>query len=400
MEKLKVLSIAHSAVLKDMGRLRYYPLAGRDDLEVHLVVPKRWYQFGRWIDADLPDDPGIHVHVLPIWFARAPLVSWYLHVYPGLANLIDELKPDVIHLWEEPWSLVALQASLLRGAAALVLEVDQNIIKHLRFPFGWIRRHVLGDTDYILPRSADAETVVRSFGYKGPASFIEYGVDQSTFYPTTAASSQSEGLRLGYVGRIVVEKGLDDAIDALALLPVEVTLDIMGEGPHEAHLRQRIDELGLGDRVRFRGWGSAVEVADFIRAHDIMLLLTRTTGAVREQFGRVIIECQACGVPIIGSECGAIPDVTGDGGWIVPESNPEALAHCIWSILSDPRERRRRADAGRQNVLNRFTYEVIANKLEAGWREAAERSQSKTGVRSRVVEDTRLQRPAVGKSII
>lgn len=109
-ERLKILSIAHPAVSRDAGRLRYYPLGRRVDVDVHLVVPAVWHQFGRIITADPSDDPGITVHVMPIRLPKAGPMSWYLHFYPGLRRLIRELDPDVVHLWEEPWSVVAMQA--------------------------------------------------------------------------------------------------------------------------------------------------------------------------------------------------------------------------------------------------------------------------------------------------
>ena len=105
--------------------------------------------------------PGIPVHILPIWFAWGGPAHWYLHLYPGLGRRIRDLRPDVIHLWEEPWSLVALQAALLRKGAALVLEVDQNILKRLPPPFEAIRRYVLRATDHILSRRPDATAVGR-----------------------------------------------------------------------------------------------------------------------------------------------------------------------------------------------------------------------------------------------
>ena len=122
---LRVLSIAHCAVSRQMGRLRYHPLAMRPDLDVHLLAPRRWHEYGRTIDADPPDDTGISVHILPILLPRMGPMNWYLHFYPGLRRLIREIQPDVIHLWEEPWSFVALQASLLKGDAALVMEVSR-----------------------------------------------------------------------------------------------------------------------------------------------------------------------------------------------------------------------------------------------------------------------------------
>ncbi|OYU89883.1 MAG: glycosyl transferase family 1 [Bradyrhizobiaceae bacterium PARB1] len=363
---LKILSIAHPAVSRDAGRLRYYPLGRRVDVDVHLVVPAVWHQFGRIITADPSDDPGITVHVMPIRLPKAGPMSWYLHFYPGLRRLIRELDPDVVHLWEEPWSVVAMQARLLKGRAVMVMEVDQNILKRLPPPFEFIRKQVLVNTDHVLSRSPDATAVVRARGYDGPVSSIGYGVDITNFRHDVAPLLPPvvrPAFRIGYVGRLVVEKGLDDALEAMAHAKTPVTLALMGEGPHEGVLRQRVAELGLIDRVSFRGWGKPVEVARFLRSLDALILLTRTTHAVKEQFGRVITEAQACGVPVIGSTGGAIPDVTGEGGWIVPESDPDALAALIDRIAVDPSEMQRRSQAALANVMSRFTYEAVADDL-------------------------------------
>ena len=363
--RLRILSIAHPAVSRAIGRLRYHPFAERSDLDVHLLVPSVWREFGRTLHADNADDAGVTVHIAPIMLPKAGPMGWYAHFYPGLRRLIREIDPDVIHLWEEPWSIVALQARLLQGRAALVLEVDQNILKRLPPPFEMIRRHVLRHTDHILARSPDAEVVVRARGYAGPVTPIGYGVDQITFRPPTVVLGPGERheLRIGYVGRLIEEKGLDDALDAMARCTAPVSLAIMGEGPYEAKLRQRISDLGLNGRVTFRGWGVPSDVARFIGNLDALVLLTRTTRSVREQFGRVIVEAQACGVPVIGSDGGAIPDVVGHGGWIVPERNPVHLAALLDAIAADPADLQTRSEAARRNVETRFTYQAVATAL-------------------------------------
>ena len=373
---IRVLSIAHPAVSRERGRLRYYPLAARQDLDLHLVVPARWQEFGRKMIADPPNDPGLNVHVLPIRFPHAGPMSWYLHFYPGLNRLVSELRPDVIHLWEEPWSAVALQASFLKGAAALVMEVDQNILKRLPPPFEWMRRHVIRRTDFVLARSPDAAAVVQAIGYRGPVRPIGYGVDRQTFAcrrSPLATQSRTTQLRIGYVGRIVEEKGLDDALDAIARTESRVTLAIMGEGPHEGRLHRRAAALGLADRVEMRGWGQPAEVASFLHSLDVLILLTRTTASVVEQFGRVIVEAQSCGIPVIGSSCGAIPSVVGAGGWIVPERSPEKLAALLDRIANDRDTLRAKAQLAQRNVSTRFTYEVVADDLATAWTEAAAR---------------------------
>jgi glycosyltransferase involved in cell wall biosynthesis len=375
--KLRVLSIAHAAVSRPAGRLRYHPFAARNDLDVHLVVPARWHQFGRNMRADPPGDPGVTVHVLPIWFPRAGPMSWYLHVYPGLGRLIREIKPGVVHLWEEPWSLVSLQASLLKGRAALVMEVDQNILKRLPPPFEAIRRHVLRQTNFVLSRSPDATDVVRARGYRGPVGPIGYGVDQQNFWPRTEEPVRPIGtLRVGYVGRVIEEKGLDDVIEAIARAQSRVSLAVMGEGPHESALHQHAQSLGIEDRLSFQPWGPPNDVADFIRGLDILVLLTRRTKNVLEQFGRVIVEAQSCGIPVIGSSTGAIPNVVGEGGWIVPERDPTSLARLFDNLAAAPRDVRMKGQLAQQNVTTRFTYQTIAAQLAQAWIEAAQSQQS------------------------
>ena len=154
--------------------------------------------------------------------------------------------------------LTGLTGRAARVLAALVLEVDQNIVKRLPPPFEALRRFVLRRTAHVLCRSPDAAAVVRANGYTGPVSFIGYGVDQNLFHAAdTAAAAQAAGpLRIGYVGRLVVEKGLDDALDAMALSSADVRLAIKSEGPHEACLRSRVAQLGLQGKVTFEPWGA------------------------------------------------------------------------------------------------------------------------------------------------
>jgi glycosyltransferase involved in cell wall biosynthesis len=370
---LKVLSIAHVGVSRDRGRLRYHPLAQSPDLDVHLLVPERWREYGRNMIADAVDDVGLTVHVEPILLPYLPRVNWYGHFYPRLRSIIRKVEPDVIHLAEEPWSVVALQASRLRGDAALVVEVEQNILRRLPQPFESIRRHVLKQTDAIVSRSPEATVVARACGFKGSVKSLGYGVNQGVFTPARAGCAprlSSSLMRMGYVGRLVEEKGIDEALTAIALSRSPVSIALMGEGPHERALRQRVRELGLEDRVSFRGWGSLQDVATFLRSLDVSFLLSRSTITWREQFGRMIIESQSCGVPVIGSTSGAIPDVIGRGGWVVPERDPNALTQLLDGLSRTPHEISTKAAAGLDNVATRFTPEKIARALADAWREA------------------------------
>jgi glycosyltransferase involved in cell wall biosynthesis len=106
-----------------------------------------------------------------------------------------------------------------------------------------------------------------------------------------------------------------------------------------------------------------------LRGLDALILLTRTMPRVKEQFGRVIIEAQSCGVPVIGSTCGAMPDVIGSGGWVVPESDPAALSRLLDQIAGDPALLEAKREAAIRNAA-RFSHESVAATLKAAWFDA------------------------------
>jgi len=92
----------------------------------------------------------------------------------------------------------------------------------------------------------------------------------------------------------------------------------------------------------------------------VLVVPSRTRPNWKEQFGRVIVEAMACGVPVIGSSSGAIPDVIGDAGLIVPEGDRAALAGALRGLMSDPDRRRDLAERGRARVLARYTQAQVA----------------------------------------
>jgi glycosyltransferase involved in cell wall biosynthesis len=87
-----------------------------------------------------------------------------------------------------------------------------------------------------------------------------------------------------------------------------------------------------------------------MNALDVLVLPSRTTESWKEQFGRVIIEAHACQTPVIGSSSGAIPDVVGAGGMVVPERDPSALAAAMMQMASSPEQRAEMGRHGRAQV--------------------------------------------------
>ena len=100
-----------------------------------------------------------------------------------------------------------------------------------------------------------------------------------------------------------------------------------------------------------------------MNALDVLVLPSRTTPRWKEQFGRVIIEANACETPVIGSDSGAIPEVIGDAGLVFPERNAEALAAAFKALHADPARARAMGKAGRKQAEERYNWTRVAERM-------------------------------------
>jgi glycosyltransferase involved in cell wall biosynthesis len=198
---------------------------------------------------------------------------------------------------------------------------------------------------------------------------VPNGVDGALFRPLDREACRSElglsGFVAGYVGRLVEQKGLTEMIDALVFCPPDVHLLFVGSGPFQASLERQARALGKASQVHFLAFRPAEELARLMNALDTLVLVSRTTPRWKEQFGRVLVEAQACRTPVIGSSAGAIPEVVGEAGLIVPERSPEAVAAAIHTLYSDPEQREELGAIGRCQVEERYTWERVAARMSA-----------------------------------
>jgi glycosyltransferase involved in cell wall biosynthesis len=167
---------------------------------------------------------------------------------------------------------------------------------------------------------------------------------------------------IGYVGRIVKEKGIADLIQALVSLPESCVLMILGSGELEASMRKLSDSLGVASRILWVPRISSLEVPKYMNALDVLVLPSRTTHRWKEQFGRVLIEAMVCETPVVGSSSGEIPRVIGDGGLVFPEGNVPALVRHLHTLYEDSGIRAELGAKGRARVLGRFTHRRIAEE--------------------------------------
>jgi glycosyltransferase involved in cell wall biosynthesis len=156
-------------------------------------------------------------------------------------------------------------------------------------------------------------------------------------------------------------------LDAIARLPKDVRVVIVGNGPLKDAVLARACALGLEGRLELRVNVPHDQVPVQLRRMSMLVLPSLTTPTWKEQFGHVLIEAMACGVPVIGSDSGAIPEVIGDAGIVVPEGSVEALAAAVAGLSSAPAARAELASRGRARVLAEYTNDTVAGRLAAFW---------------------------------
>ena len=139
----------------------------------------------------------------------------------------------------------------------------------------------------------------------------------------------------------------------------------MGSGEEQETLRKLAADTGIADRTTLGVSLPSARMPEFYRSLDLLVLPSRTRPNWKEQFGRVLIEAMACGVPVLGSDSGEIPRVIGDAGVVFPEEDLEALRFQLQRLMEDPTARKFLAAAGRERVLARFTMAEVARRTVA-----------------------------------
>jgi glycosyltransferase involved in cell wall biosynthesis len=281
----------------------------------------------------------------------------------------------VVHIDEEPYNLATSHALRLaqRSGAVATFFSWQNIERQYPPPFAQMERWVLNHVDHAIVGNQEAAEVWRHKGYAGPLDVIpQFGVDPEMFSPAEP-HPEEQPFVIGYAGRLVEEKGLDLLIKAVALLPGKWVLRLLGDGPQREALREMAGVYNISGSVSIEPPIPSTEMPAFYHTLDALVLPSRTRPNWKEQFGRVLIEAMACGVPVIGARSGAIPEVIGPAGLLFDEGDAAALRDHLAELLADPTLREALATAGRQRVLKHFTQAQIATQTVDVYRRMARR---------------------------
>jgi len=353
---MKVLMVSKTGVVEaHHGKLRELVRMG---VELTLIMPPRW---GRQ-QTEVTAAREYKIRVTRCWFTPHN----HFHFY---AAGVGDIDADVVHLEEEPWSLVTFQFMRLcvKARKPVVFTTWQNVRKNYPPPFNLFERYTFAHAHAAVAGIHEAKDVLRAKGFQKPVSVIPHGIDPERFRRRDVTLLRRElGLEnafiIAYVGRIVHTKGLSDLIRALTQLPSVCVLLMIGDGELRRELETLASNIGVSSRVRWIPWLHSLKVPEYTNLLDVSVLPSRTQPGSKEQFGRVLIEAMACEKAVVGSTTGGIPEVIGDAGLVYPEGDVDALAAHLRCLCDNPNLRKSLGTKARLRVLERYTHKRVAEQ--------------------------------------
>ncbi|PYS49848.1 MAG: hypothetical protein DMF68_08755 [Acidobacteria bacterium] len=370
----RVCLISH-AYLEKSYRSKLNLLAQEFDLT--LVSPDKFPSAYGLHQADFAEDRKYQVEVYPCRFPLGVRTStrWTLK---SRDLSFRQASPDIIHVENEAHSFSLLQALTLRRwyapQAKIVIFVwaNQRLVGLKGHALNGLARLMRSGIDFYISGNSEGRELLIESGV--PAEKIavipQTGVDIKYYTPASdkerAALRLEIGLRasdlvIGFVGRLVEDKGVLDLLQAFKKLREEMRderlrLLYVGDGALKPLLTAQ------GEDVLVASPGDSRKVLPYYRMMDLLVLPSRTLPYWKEQFGRVLVEAMACGLPVIGSDSGAIREVIGDSNQIFAEGNVKMLAAKIKEMLSSASERANLARRGLERVASHYSDEQIAKQ--------------------------------------
>jgi glycosyltransferase involved in cell wall biosynthesis len=363
----RIISIAHSYCVAVNRRLaNEMARAGGDDWEITAVAPKFFQGDLRPITLEQSDGELCRVEPVDTY------LSGKIHMFVYGARVRELLRQpwDLVHCWEEPYIVACGQVAWWTPRKTpFVFWTAQNISKTYPPPFSRIEKYCvercagwMGSGQLVI------DAMLKRPGYdRKPHRVMPLGVDVERFRPNPAARetvrtrlgwSPMNPPVVGYMGRFVEEKGVGLLMRALDRVATPWRALFMGGGPMEGGLRQWAARYG--DRVRIVNNVPHDEVPAHLNAMDMLCAPSQTMDNWREQFGRMVIEAFACGVPVISSDSAELPFVVGDAGVIAGEHNEDAWVTAIGDLIDNAANRSELSRMGIERARSTYAWPVVA----------------------------------------
>jgi glycosyltransferase involved in cell wall biosynthesis len=334
------------------------------------AVPDRWSPLGLGVEQQTVwgDDSGVRTVPIAVRGGTSPGADpvWSRS---ALRSLLTDFRPELVQIEEEPWTRAAsTAASLARRLRVPYVVLTRESLAGAYGAVGRIRRsRVLGHAKGLLAvNELAAKLVTRQHPSLAREVIPQLGVG----LPLQGVRPEQTGLAIGFFGRLIPEKGLDLLFRACVKLVGRWTITVVGTGPAQEELEGLAERLGIAGRVTWLGAVPRQQVDEIWPRLDCVVLASRTAPRWVEGAPRAAMEAMANSVVVVASAAGALPEIVGSAGLVVPEEDVVAIAEALQRLHDDPGERQRLAAAGRQRAMSEYTDAAIAGKTLRFWTES------------------------------
>jgi len=274
---------------------------------------------------------------------------------------------DMIHVqWPIPNGLGALFLKKLHGVHYINTIHGEEVHLSKRYNMLFALRWLVNNSSKTITNSTATRKFCLEAGLDGEKiNIIPFGVDTEFFRPLDVYKDENI-FQILSVGYLIERKGFEYLIRAMPQVLKEhkhVRLKIVGSGPLEAKLKELIYELSLGDEVEIVKNVSDGELLMIYNSADLFVLpsIVDSQGNT-EGLGVVLLEAMACGLPVIGSDVGGIPDIINEGisGLLVQEKKISDISKTVLLLMEDDELRKKLVDSSLDMVKNKFSWKHVS----------------------------------------
>jgi len=368
---LKLAIISH-ALAQESSQARWKLLAERYPVEVSLLVPKLWKS--RWLrDEQVFEPKAIHngrFRVIPL--PTTSKTNWGRYFFLSLDAKLRSIRPDVIYVIHAEMIWIHQQVLTYRKlwsphSKIIFFTMNALGIPQNRWYHRFLWNRLKNGAEAALCHYPGCEKSLRDAGFNKPIFLqTQIGVDETVFRPSPRERKEIRRMLgvenkfvIGYAGRLTAKKGVLDLLSALPLPKVDWALLLVGNGELREQIQKTAHENGWQDRVILTGTVPMNDVAKYMRAMDCFVLGSRTTPHWIDTFPLVTVQAMACGIPVIGSNSGAIPWQLRNTGLIFSEGDVRKLQEYMVRLAKDPELCQKLRHSGRTRSLENFSISAI-----------------------------------------
>ena len=333
--------------------------------DVHIITP---YPDNK--NNDTTTNITTHRHPINTYPDEQKLCAFIdgLSFFKKTLKTIKELRPDITHSQNITNSIPAYLA-WKKYQIPYVICIHGNL--ELMGPFlpqplkrFWKKLpHIKSASEIIALTPEMGTQIERELGRK-PA-IIPNGLDLDTFYPSFEKKKYSNNPTIITLSRIDDKKGLEYAIQSMPKIQEHypnTILKIVGDGDYRVVLEKLVEEMGLEKSVEFTGLIPNTDVPNYLRDADLFLIPSLTEG-----FSLTALEAIACGLPLISTPVGVVPEIIGEwnNGIIVPFKSPDAIADAVITLLSNTELREKYANNSANAAKETMSWKSVAEQYIA-----------------------------------